>query len=163
MANVNPIPMGQHTLTMSMTIKDCARAIDFYKRAMGAEEVERFDAPDGSGVWHAELRIGDSALYVNEEMPMSHAKAPSTANPSPAGLWLYVRDCDGAYRRAMDAGAKSVMEPADQFWGDRVGSVIDPYGYHWTFATHIKDMTRDEMRRAGEEFAKKMAASGAGR
>jgi PhnB protein len=162
MAKVNPIPAGLGTVTATLTIKDCASAIEFYKRAFGAEERSRFTSPDGRSVWHAELRIGGSALFVGEEMFNAGCKAPTPDNPSPAGLWLYVRDCDGVYRQAVSAGAKSTMEPADQFWGDRIGSVTDPYGYRWTFATRIKELSESEMRKAGEEFAKRMAAGGQG-
>jgi PhnB protein len=162
MANVNPIPGGLHTITASLTIKNCADALEFYKRAFGAEERSRFLAPDGTSVWHAELRIGDSTLFVSEEMPQAPARAPERERPSPAGLWLYVHDCDAAFRRAVGAGANVTMELADQFWGDRVGAVVDPYGYVWTFASRIREMTPDEMRKAGETFAKTLAQGGAG-
>ncbi len=157
MAQVNPIPKGMHTLTPGLVLKDCAKAIDFYKKALGAQEVTRMQAPDGKSVWHAELRIGDSVVYLGDEMPGMSRAAPTAANPSPVTLWLYVQDSDAAYRRAMGAGAKSTMEPADMFWGDRCSGVADPYGYLWSFATRQKEMTDAEMRRAGEEFARKMA------
>jgi PhnB protein len=156
MANVNPIPEGTHTVTPSLVLRECARAIDFYKRALGATEIARFPAPDGRSVWHAHLKVGDSPLFMNDEMPGSPLHAPSSDNPSPAVMWLYVKDCDAAYRRAVEAGAKSMMAPADMFWGDRMAGVADPFGYSWTFATHVKDMTPEEMKRAGEEFARKM-------
>ncbi|MBI4918225.1 MAG: VOC family protein [Acidobacteria bacterium] len=154
MATVQPIPSGVHTVTPNLTIRGCASAIDFYKRALGAEELNRFQLPGTRDVWHAQLHIGDSNVFVNEELPGSRARAPSPDRPSSVSLWLYVGDCDASYRRALGAGAKSSMEPADQFWGDRIASVIDPFGYLWTFATHVKDMTEEEMRRAGEEFAR---------
>ncbi|HET7755050.1 MAG TPA: VOC family protein [Anaeromyxobacteraceae bacterium] len=156
MAGANPIPQGRHTLTPNLVIRDCAKAIEFYKRAFGAQEISRFPSPDGKGIWHAELRIGDSVVYMNDEMPGMGRPAPTASSPVPVTMWLGVPDTDAAYRRAVDAGAKSTMEPADMFWGDRCASVADPFGYLWSFATHQKDMTEEEMRRAGEEFARTM-------
>ena len=155
MATANPIPQGMHTVTPSLTCRDCAKAIDFYKRAFGAQEVSRFNAPDGKSIWHAELKIGDSIFFVNDEMPGMGRPAPSAANPVPVTMWLYVPDCDAAFRQAVKAGAKEMAPPTDMFWGDRCAGVADPYGYLWSFATHQKDMTDEEMRRAGQEFAKK--------
>ena len=158
MAGVNPIPKGMHTVTPNLVLRDCAKAIEFYKRAFGAQEVSRFPAPDGKSIWHAELRIGDSTLFLNDEMPGMSRAAPTASSPVPVTMWLYVPDADRAYRQAVDAGAKSTMEPADMFWGDRCAAVADPYGYTWSFATHQKDMSEEEMRRAGEEFARRMQA-----
>jgi uncharacterized glyoxalase superfamily protein PhnB len=154
MANANPVPEGRHTLTPNLVLRDCAKAIEFYKKALGAIEVSRMPAPDGKSIWHAELRVGDSVFYLNDEMPGMSRPAPDASNPAPVTMWLYVKDCDAAHRRAVEAGARSLMEPADMFWGDRCGGVMDPYGYGWSFATHVKDMTQDEMRRAGAEFAR---------
>ena len=154
MAGVNPIPQGMHTLTPNLVLRNCAKAIDFYKKALGAQEVSRFPAPDGKSIWHAELRIGDSVFFLNDEMPGMGRPAPSDSNPVPVTMWLHVPDTDAAYRRALGAGAKSTMEPADMFWGDRCAGVADPFGYVWSFATHQKDLTVEEMRRAGEEFAR---------
>jgi uncharacterized glyoxalase superfamily protein PhnB len=157
MAEVNP--KERHTLIPNLVFDDCAKAIEFYKRALGAEEVSRFPSPDGKAIWHAELKIGDSVFYVNDAMPGMGSPAPTAAEPVPVTMWLGVPDTDAAYRRAVDAGAKSTMEPADMFWGDRCAGVADPFGYVWSFATHQKDLSVDEMRRAGEEFARTMAAS----
>jgi uncharacterized glyoxalase superfamily protein PhnB len=157
MASVSPIPKGMHTLTPNLVLRDCNRAIEFYKRALGAEEISRMPAPDGNGIWHAELRIGDSVFFLNDEMPGMGRAAPTAADPLPVTMWLYVKDCDAAYQRAVAAGARSTMAPADMFWGDRCGGVADPFGYFWSFATHQRDMTDAEMRRAGEEFARTMA------
>jgi PhnB protein len=154
MATANPIPQGMHTLTPNLVIRDCAKAIEFYKRALGAQEIARMNAPDGKSVWHAELRIGDSVFFMNDEMPGMSRPAPSPENPVPVTLWLYVPSCDAAYQRAVDAGARSLAAPEDMFWGDRCAGVADPFGYQWSFATHQKDMTEEEMRRAGEEFAR---------
>ena len=154
MATVNPIPPGMHTLTPNLVLRDCAKAIDFYKKALEAQEIARMPAPDGKSVWHAELKIGDSVFFLNDEMPGMGRPAPSAKDPAPVTMWLYVPDADAAYRRAIGAGAKSTMEPADMFWGDRCAGVADPYGYFWSFATHKKDVTPEEMRKAGEEFAR---------
>jgi PhnB protein len=155
---VNPIPQGRHTLTPNLILRDCAKAIDFYKRALGAQEVMRMQAPDGKSIWHAELKIGDSIVYLNDEMPGMSRPAPSATAAAPVTMWLWVPDADAAYRKALEAGAKSTMEPADMFWGDRCSGVADPYGYLWSFSTHKKDMSEDEINRAGEAFAKQMAA-----
>ena len=154
MASVKPIPEGKHTITPTLTIRDCAKAIEFYKRALGAQEISRMPSPDGKSIWHAELRIGDSIIFMNDEMPGMGRAAPTADAPVPVTMWLYVPDCDAAFRRAVDAGAKSTMEPADMFWGDRCAGVADPFGYVWSFATHQKDMTDAELRRAGEEFGR---------
>jgi PhnB protein len=158
MAKVSPIPKGMPTLTPGLVLRDGVKAIEFYKKALGAKEVTRMMAPDGKSLWHAELRIGDSIVYLGDEMPGMSRPAPTASNPSPVTLWLHVEDCDAAYRRAIGAGAKSTMEPADMFWGDRCGGVSDPYGYAWSFATHQKDLTDVEIRRAGEAFARSMPA-----
>jgi len=156
MAAVKPIPEGMHTLTPNLVLRDCAKAIEFYKKALGAKELSRMDAPGGKGIWHAELRIGDSTVFMNDEMPGMGRPAPRASEPVPVTMWLYVKDCDAAFRRAVEAGAKGTMDPADMFWGDRCASVADPYGYLWSFATHQKDLTDAEMKRAGEEFARTM-------
>ncbi len=157
MAQVNPIPKGMHTVTPNLTLRDCAKAIEFYKRALGAQEVSRMPAPDGKSIWHAELKIGDSVVYVNDEMPGMGRPAPDAQHPVPVTLWLYVKDCDAAFSQAVKAGAKELMKPADMFWGDRCAGVADPFGYSWTFATRQKELSREEMRRAGEEFARQMS------
>ena len=157
MATVDPVPRGMHTLTPNLVLRDCARAIEFYKRALGAQEVSRMLAPDGKSVWHAELRVGDSIFFLNDEMPGMGRAAPTAADPLPVTMWLYVPDCDAAYDRAMRAGATSTMRPEDMFWGDRCASVADPFGYLWSFATHLKDLTEHELQRAGEEFARTLS------
>ena len=165
MASVNPIPKGMHTVTPNLVIRDCAKAIEFYKSALGAQEVSRMMSPDGKSVWHAELKIGDSTVFMNDEMPGMGQRAPSAASPVPITMWLYVPDCDAAFQRATKAGAKEMSPPTDMFWGDRCGGVADPFGYIWTFATRQKELTREEMKRAGEEFARRMSqqSPGAGR
>ncbi|HSM94082.1 MAG TPA: VOC family protein [Anaeromyxobacteraceae bacterium] len=156
MAQVNPIPQGLHTVTPNLVVRECAKAIAFYKRALDAQEIRRSLSPDGKSVWHCELRIGDSTLFVNDEM--GGATAPPPGAPSPFTLWLYVRDCDAAHRRAIAAGARETHAPTDMFWGDRCSAVTDPYGYQWSFATHQKDLTDEEVKRGGEAFARQLAA-----
>jgi uncharacterized glyoxalase superfamily protein PhnB len=156
MATEKPIPEGMHTLTPNLVIRGCAKAIEFYKRALGAQELARMPAPDGKSIWHAELRIGDSVFFMNDEMPGMGRPAPTADAPVPVTLWLYVPDCDAAFDRAVKAGAKETMPPADMFWGDRCAGVADPFGYLWSFATHQKDLTEEEIRRGGEEFARRM-------
>ncbi len=156
MAGVNPVPQGMHTLTPNLVLRDCARAIDFYKRALGAEERARMPSPDRKKIWHAELRIGDSLFFLNDEMPGMGRPAPTAEDPVPVTMWLYVPDCDAAFKKAIDAGAKPTYPPSDMFWGDRCAGVADPFGYVWSFATHQKDLSEEEMRRAGEEFARSM-------
>jgi len=156
MAQVNPIPKGMNTLTPNLVLRNCAKAIEFYKQALGAQEVMRFPSPDGKTIWHAELRIGDSIFYMSDEMPGMGCAAPTAEAPAPVNLWLHVEDCDGAFRRATQAGGKATMPPADMFWGDRCATFNDPFGYTWSFSTHQKDMTAEEIRRGGEEFARTM-------
>ncbi len=156
MASANPVPQGMHTLTPNLVLRDCARAIEFYKKALGAQERSRMPSPDGTKIWHAELVVGDSYLFLNDEMPGMGRPAPTAADPSPVTMWLYVPDCDAAFDRALKAGAKQTYAPTDMFWGDRCAGVADPFGYVWSFATHQKDMTVEEIRRGGEEFAKRL-------
>jgi PhnB protein len=152
---VKPIPEGYHTVTPFMTVKDCARAIEFYKQAFGAEE--RGIAKDPSGkVMHAEIKIGDSVIMMGDEFPEFGAVSPQTEGGSSMGLHIYVADVDGAFARAVKAGAKVEMPVTDQFWGDRYGKLRDPFGHKWSIATHVKDMSSDEMKRAMDDAMAKM-------
>jgi PhnB protein len=149
------IPEGFHTVTPQLTLDNAAQAIDWYKKAFGAEEISRAVGPDGK-VMHADLKIGNSRIMVNDAM--MGAKGPHALGGSPASLWLYVDDCDALFNRAVAAGAKTQQGPmgimSDQFWGDRAGTVIDPAGYQWTIATHKEDLTRPEMDQRMAEFMK---------
>jgi PhnB protein len=155
----NPIPPGHHTVTPQLTLDNAAQAIDWYKKALGAEEVARAVGPDGK-IMHAEIRIGDSLIMVNDAM--GGGKGPKSFGGSPASLWLYVEDCDSLFKRAVAAGASvrpgPMGELTDQFWGDRSGTFTDPQGYHWTIATHKEDLTPEEMKKRTEEFMKNFAA-----
>ncbi len=155
MAQVKPIPTGMHTITPNLVIKGCAEAISFYQKAFGAQEMMRLPTPDGKYIWHAEIRIGDSVLYLTDEMPQGPARAPSPEHPANF-IQLYVENADESFQRAITAGAKSSMPVADMFWGDRAGMVTDPFGYPWFIATHVKDVTQEELRRAAQEAWRKM-------
>ena len=134
---VKPIPEGYHTVTPFMTVKDCARAIEFYKQAFGAEE--RGIAKDPSGkVMHAEIKIGDSVIMMGDEFPEFGAVSPQTVGGSSMGLHIYVADVDGAFARAVKAGAKVEMPVTEQLWGERYGKRRDPFGHKWSIATHLK-------------------------
>jgi PhnB protein len=150
-----PVPDGYHTITPQLTLDDAAATIDWYKRALGAEEISRSLGPDGK-IMHAELKIGDSRIMVNDVMMGS--KGPKAYGGSPASLWLYVENCDALFNRAVGAGAKVQMPLADQFWGDRGGAVADPAGYTWWISTRKEDLTHDEMNQRATEFFKQMAA-----
>ena len=149
----NP-PQGYHTLTPYMTVRDARAAIDFYEKAFGAETVLKLDMPDGS-IAHAEIRIGDSIVMLSEENEAWGTKSPVTLGGSPMFLMAYVADVDAAFRRAIAAGATEVRPVADQFYGDRSGTLKDPFGHQWTLSTHIEDVSQGEAQRRMEaEFAK---------
>jgi len=141
------IPEGLHSVTPQLTIDGCAEAIEFYKKAFGAVEVQRAPDPSGKKVWHAQINIGDSAIFVNDTFP------DMGSGPGPASLWLYSDNVDAAFKRAVDAGVTVKMPLADMFWGDRMGSVVDRWGNRWTLAQHVKDMSPAEMRAAGAAAA----------
>jgi uncharacterized glyoxalase superfamily protein PhnB len=154
---VKPIPEGAHTVITNLTLSDCTKAITAYQKALGAKVLMNMPSPDGRSVWHAELKIGNSIVYCNDAMPGMGPPAPSPERPAPVGLWVWTNDCDAAFERAVEAGFGVRGPPADMFWGDRCASVTDPFGYAWTFSTHVKDMTPAEMAKAGEAFAREMA------
>jgi len=147
-AAVKPIPEGYHTVTPYLILSGAGDAIDFYKKALGAEEVLRMADPDGK-VHHAEIKIGDSRIMLADEHPEIRALSPKTVGGSPVSIHLYVGDVDGAVERAVTAGAKLVRPVADQFYGDRVGGIEDPFGYRWFIATRKEALTMDEIRRRG--------------
>jgi PhnB protein len=153
---VKAIPEGYHTLTPSLTVKDGAKAIDFYKKAFGAEERMRLPGPDGR-LMHAELKVGNSIVMLGEEMPEMGCKAPVSVGAVSSSLYVYVPDVDAAFKRAVEAGAKALMPPADMFWGDRFGTVEDPSGHRWGLATHKEDPSPAEMEKRKNEFFASMA------
>jgi PhnB protein len=147
---VKPIPDNYHTVTPIFVFKDARKAIDFYKKAFGASEQSVMPGPDGKGVMHAALKIGNSMVMMGEECPDRQTKSAETLGTSPMSLYLYVNDVDAAYRRALAAGGASQMPVQDMFWGDRVGSITDPFGYSWMLATHIQDLSPEEIARGAE-------------
>jgi PhnB protein len=152
------VPSGLHTITPQLTLDNAAQTIEWYKKALNAKEIGRGAAPDGK-IMHAELEIGDSRFYVNDVM--GEGKGPKASGGSPASFWLYVDNSDALFDRAVKAGAKVQMAMADQFWGDRAGSLADPEGYTWWIATRKEDLSRAEMEQRASEFFKQMAHSGA--
>ena len=143
----HPIPAGHHAITPHLIIKGASEAIDFYKRAFGAKELSRmpFPAPDGQvKLGHAELEIGDSRLFLADEVPLQGGFGPGAT--SPVTMHMYVTDVDAAFARAVEAGAKAVMPPADMFWGDRYGKLVDPFGHHWSIAEHLEDLTPEQTK-----------------
>ena len=151
-ASVKPIPDGFHTVTPHKVVRNAPEAIEFYGKAFGAEEVVRVSGPDGKSVMHAEVQIGDTRLMIGSEYPGPGAKAPETVKGTTITVHMYVPDVDRSFDRAVAAGATAMMQPRDMFWGDRMGKVADPFGHHWSIATHIKDLTPEEMGKGAAEF-----------
>jgi len=139
-----PIPEGYHTVTPYLAIDGAADAIEYYKKAFGAQETVRMDGPDGS-IAHAEIRIGDSLVMLSDPFPQSQVKSPKSIGGTSASVFLYVEDVDAVVKHAADAGAKIEMEPQDQFWGDRFGTITDPFGHVWSVATHVEDVPPEEI------------------
>ena len=152
MAQVKPIPDGMHTVTPHLVWAGAADAIEFYKKAFKAGEEGRLPGPQGR-VMHAVIRIEGSAVMLVDEMPEWGALGPKSLKGSPVTIHLYVADVDAFVKRAVDAGAKVTMPVADMFWGDRYGKLEDPFGHHWSVATHLRDVTREEMQQAMQKMA----------
>lgn len=152
----NTPPSGYHTITPAIVVRDAPKAIEFYKRALGAEEVSRMAGPDGS-IMHAEIRIGDSVVMLGEENEQWGTKSPLSTNGNHGALHVYVANADEAFDRAVKAGATVSYPLEDAFWGDRYGKVRDPFGHEWGIAHRVKDMTNEEMQRAGEEWMAQFA------
>jgi PhnB protein len=155
-SSVNAVPPGFHTVTASITCKDAARAIQFYKDAFGAVERLRMASPDGR-VNHAELQIGDSIIFMGDEFPGMTAAPAADLLPSQS-IYLYVKDVDSLFNQAVGAGCKESMPVTDMFWGDRYGKVIDPFGHHWGISTHVEDVSPEEMDRRAAEWMAQMNA-----
>jgi|ERR1043165_4375835 uncharacterized glyoxalase superfamily protein PhnB len=146
-----PIPDGFHSITPHLVVSDAAKAIDFYKKAFGAQEKERFSTPDGKGVMHAELKIGDSIVMLGNEHP-PECLSPKSRGGSSVHLHFYVENADAAFDRAVKAGCGVKMPMMDQFWGDRYGQVEDPFGHQWSFATHKQDLTKEQIAEKAKAF-----------
>lgn len=152
MPQVKPIPEGMHSVTPHLVCAGASAAIEFYKKAFGAEERGRMAGPDGR-IMHAMLRIGDSPVMLVDEMPEWGSLGPKALKGTPVTLHLYVEDADAFVGRAAQAGAKVTMPVAEQFWGDRYGRIEDPFGHHWSVATHVRDVTQEEMKQAMQKMA----------
>ncbi len=151
------IPEGYHSVTPALIVKDGLRAIEYYTKVFGANQRACMMMPDGKKVAHAELEIGDSIIMIGDEFPEMKFLSPSTIGGSPISLVLYVEDVDKTFDLAVSEGARVLDPVADQFWGDRHGSIEDPFGHRWSIMTHIKDLTPEEMKRAAEEAFAKMS------
>jgi PhnB protein len=141
---VKPIPEGYNTVTPYLALDDAAEAIEYYKKAFGAKERGRMDAPGGK-IGHAELEIGDSLVMLSDALPQFTTRSPRELGGTTANVFLYVEDVDAVVKQAVDAGGTIEMEVADQFWGDRFGVVQDPFGHLWSIATHVEDVPPEEM------------------
>jgi PhnB protein len=158
MPNVKPIPDGYHNVTPYLFIRGAGAAVDFYKKVFGAKELMRIPGPIGQ-VMHAELRIGDSIIMLSDENPKMGAMSPQTAGGISMSLHLYMENVDAVVQKAVDEGAKLIRPVQNQFYGDRTGTVIDPFGHMWSVATHVEDVAPDEMQRR-MAAATKQAAHG---
>ena len=142
--SVKPIPEGYHTATPYLAVDDAAEALEYYKKAFGAKDRGRMEAPDGK-IGHAEIQIGDSLVMLSDPFPQASTRTPKELGGTTASVFLYVENVDAFVQRAVDAGATVSMEVADQFWGDRFGTITDPFGHSWSVATHIEDVPPEEM------------------
>ena len=152
-----PIPEGYHSATPYLIVKGAAEAIDFYKRAFGATESFRMADPSG-GIAHAEIKIGDSVIMLADEHPNMGYRGPRSLGGSAVSIMLYVADVDGTFDRSLTAGAKSQRPVANQFYGDRSGTLEDPFGHIWTISTHVEDVAPEEMKRRAEAAFKSAQA-----
>jgi uncharacterized glyoxalase superfamily protein PhnB len=149
--STQPIPPGHENLIPHLVCSPCSEAIEFYKKAFGAKEIHRIPAPDGRRIMHAAIRIGKSFVFLVDDFPEfcgGKSQTPTALKGTPVSIHHYVESCDAAIKRAQDAGATVLMPARDMFWGDRYGVVTDPYGHKWAFATHIQDLTPDQMQAA---------------
>jgi PhnB protein len=153
---VQPIPEGYNTVSPYLAVDDAAKAIEYYKQAFGAEETVRMNGPDGR-IGHAELKIGDSHVMLSDPFPQSTTTPPKELGGTSGSIFMYVEDVDAVVQKAVDAGATVTMEVEDQFWGDRFGSITDPFGHSWSIATHVEDLTPEEIEERGKAAMAAMA------
>jgi PhnB protein len=153
-----PIPEGYHSVSAYLAVDDAARAIEYYTQAFGAEERGRMDAPGGK-IGHAELQIGDSRIMLSDPFPQASTRPPKELGGTSAGVFMYVEDVDAVVKQAVDAGATITMEVADQFWGDRFGTITDPFGHVWSIATHVEDVPPEEMAERAKAAMAEMGSS----
>lgn len=147
------VPEGYHSVTANITVDGAAAAIEYYGRAFGAVEVQRSPAPDGKRIWHAELRIGDTMLMLNDAFPEMGGAPAKPEGGHPFGFWLYVPDVDAVHAAAIAAGGKATSSVETQFWGDRTGSLTDPFGFSWTIATRVENVSEEERQRRAAAFS----------
>ena len=153
-----PVPEGYSTVSPYLAVDDAAEAIAYCKKAFGAEETVRMDAPDGK-IGHAELRIGDSHVMLSDPFPQASTTPPKELGGTSGSIFMYVEDVDAVVQKAVDAGATVTMEVEDQFWGDRFGSITDPFGHIWSIATHVEDLTPEEIEERGKAAMAAMAGA----
>ena len=150
--SVNPVPEGYHAVNAYIIVDDAAKAIDFYSRAFGAQELYRL--PMGDKIGHAEIRIGDTPIMLSDEWPDMGALGPNKRGGATSSFVIYGPDADAAWQRAVDAGAKPDRPVKDEFWGDRMGTVVDPFGHKWSLGTHVRDVGPKEMAKAMEDWGR---------
>ncbi len=155
---VKPIPDGYHSVSPVLTVDGATEAIEFYKRAFGAKERFRMPGPDGT-IGHAELEIGDSVVMLSDPFPHSTVRPPRELGGTSVGVFVYVEDVDAVFEQAVDEGSTVTMALEDMFWGDRFGTVTDPYGHSWSFATHIEDVPPEEMEERSKQAMAAMSSS----
>jgi PhnB protein len=153
-----PVPEGYHTVTPYLAVEDAAQAIEYYKKAFGAKERLRMEAPGGK-IGHAELEIGDSLVMLSDPFPQASTKPPKQLGGTSASVFLYVEDVDSVVQDAIDAGATVTMPIENQFWGDRFGSITDPFGHLWSIATHVEDVPPEEMAERAKAAMAAMSSS----
>ena len=156
MSNVKPVPEGMAIVIPHLTVKNAAKAIEFYTKAFGAVERSRHKMPDGS-IMHASLKLGQGHLFLNDEFKDWGTLSPQSVGGTPVYLMIYVENVDETFKRALDLGAETKMAVSDTFWGDRYGMLVDPFGHHWEIATHKEDLTDEEMERRGREALAQMS------
>lgn len=156
MADTAYRPPGYHSVIAYLIVDDAARALDFYRDAFGAEEIYRL--PMGDRIGHAETRIGDTVLMLSDEWPDMNALSPNSRGGATSSFMIYVEDADAAYARAVQAGARADRPVKQEFWGDRIGSVIDPFGHRWSLSTHVEDVAPEEMQRRMEAWSQARAS-----
>jgi PhnB protein len=149
MSSVKSVPDGYHTVTPYLLVQDAEKLIDFVIKVFDAKETVRMSMPNGT-IGHAEVRLGDSVIMLSEAQGGEY-------KPMPTGIYLYVENCDAIYKLALEAGATSIMQPTDQFYGDRSAGIKDQFGNHWYIATHIEDLSKEELTKRMDEYMKKRA------
>lgn len=155
-AAVRPIPEGFHTATPTLVVRNAAAALEFYEKALGAEEIMRMPSPDGK-ILHSEIRIGDSIIFVSDEIPNMGGKSPQSLGGYSGAIYLYVPDVDKTFQQAVQAGGKANGPVTNMFWGDRCGHFTDPFGHAWTVTTHVEDVSETEMEKRAQDFYAQMA------